>query len=166
LYTVLKRRWDMKPLKHIENEEAIPVFPGSWYGFYSHENLTLPLFNGRISAGFPAPSDDYLESRIDLNKQLISHPSATFFVRVRGNSMIDAGINDGDMLIVDRALDARNNDIVVSVIDGEFTVKRLRKEKNEILLIPENPAFLPIRISPDHDFKIWGVVSYVIHKTR
>lgn len=135
--------------------------------FYSLDNTTelrLPLFDSKISAGFPSPAEDYIELKLDLNDYLIRHPAATFFVRVTGHSMKEAGIHDGDMLIVDRAVDPKNNDIAVCVIDGEFTVKRIRKIKNEIFLIPANADYPPMKISDHHDFQIWGVVTYIIHK--
>jgi len=126
--------------------------------------LELPIFSTRISAGFPSPADDYIENKLDLNEFLIQHPSATFFVRVEGDSMTEAGINSGDLLVVDRALEAVNNSIVVAIINGEFTVKRISKTRGKIFLRPENPDFKALEITPEMDFKIWGRVSYVIHK--
>ena len=106
-----------------------------------------------------------MEIKLDLNKELIKHPSASFYVRVKGNSMLNAGINDGDILIVDRALEVKNKDIVICAINGVFTVKRIRKNGETILLEPENPSFQAIKITEENDFRVWGVVSYVIHKT-
>jgi DNA polymerase V len=137
--------------------------------FYSVDNqvkLEVPLFESPISAGFPSPAEDYVDLKLDLNKFLIKHPSATFYVRVKGDSMKNAGIFDGDILIVDKALDPKNGDIAVCVLDGEFTVKRIRKQKDQLFLIPENSDFQPIRITEKDDFKIWGIVSYVIHNVR
>jgi len=123
----------------------------------------LPLYLSKIYAGFPSPADDYLDKRLDLNEFLVKHPAATFFVRVEGDSMIDAGIYSGDMLIVDRSIEAKNNKIIVAVVNGEFTVKRFRKTKGKVYLISENSAFRPIEVNEDIDFEIWGVVVHVIH---
>ncbi|MEO8399706.1 MAG: translesion error-prone DNA polymerase V autoproteolytic subunit [Ignavibacteriaceae bacterium] len=123
----------------------------------------LPLFSSSVSAGFRSPAEDYIEKKLDLNELLIKHPSATFFVRVDGNSMINAGINSGDILIVDRALEPTNNKVVVAVVNGEFTVKRIKKNKEKIFLFPDNPDYPLIEVTLEMDFSIWGVVSYVIH---
>lgn len=128
------------------------------------EEAEIPFFASSVSAGFPSPADDYVELSLDLNKHLIKHPSATFYARVKGYSMINAGINDGDLLVVDRALDIYDNCIAVCIIDGEFTVKRLKKLKNKILLIPENKEYRPIEVTEFNDFEVWGIVAYVIHK--
>jgi DNA polymerase V len=129
-------------------------------------SMEIPLYNSGVSAGFPSPADDYVENKLDLNKHLISHPSATFYVRVKGSSMIGAGIKDGDLLIVDRALEPGNNDIAVCIIDGDFTVKRINKHNGDVYLIPENPDFKAIRITETNNFQVWGVVAYVIHKPK
>ena len=123
----------------------------------------FPLFFSSIKAGFPSPADDFIENRLDLNDYLIEHPEATFFVRVSGDSMINAGIHSGDLLIVDKSLKAESGDVVVAVVDGEFTVKRLKKVKNRIFLVPENPNYPIIEIKEGRDFMIWGVVKHVIH---
>ena len=128
------------------------------------EEQEIPFFESTVSAGFPSPADDYTEISLDLNKHLIKHPSATFYARVKGDSMINAGINDGDLLVVDRALDIYDNCIAVCIIDGEFTVKRLKKQSNKILLIPENEQYKTIEVSEFNDFEVWGIVAYVIHK--
>ncbi|MFP4089365.1 MAG: LexA family protein [Cyclobacteriaceae bacterium] len=130
---------------------------------YSH-SLALPLFGSSIAAGFPSPADDYMDIKLDLNEYLIKHPSATFFARVKGNSMQDAGIHEGDMLIVDRALDPQEDDVVVCVLDGEFTVKRIHIKNNKLFLQPANKDYPPIPVSEENSFQIWGVVAYVIHK--
>ena len=124
----------------------------------------LPLFLTRVPAGFPSPGDDFLDKTLDLHELLITHPAATFFVRVQGDSMRDAGIFSGDILVVDRALDAAHKKVVVAVVNGEFTVKRLLLRGKQILLAAENPAYPLIEISPESDFQIWGVVTYVIHR--
>lgn len=129
------------------------------------EDETFPIFLESVSAGFPSPADDYLEGRIDLNKQLVKNPNATFFVRVTGDSMVDAGIYSGDTLIVDRSLEPKDNSIVIAVVDGELTVKRLSTSKTKIYLNPENKNYSPIEISEESNFEIWGVVTNVIHST-
>lgn len=126
--------------------------------------ICCPLFMSSVEAGFPSPAEDYIEGRLDLNKYLIKHPAATFFVRVSGNSMINAGIYPGDILIVDRSLEAADKKIVIAVVDGELTVKRLRHKGNLFFLAPENDAYLPITITEEMSFEIWGVVTNVIHK--
>ena len=125
--------------------------------------LELPLFSSRIPAGFPSPGDDYIDQTLDLN-ELVRHPSDTFLVKVEGDSMIDAGIHDGDILVVDRALEAENNKVVVANLDGELTVKRLSIKDTRVLLLPDNPKYDPIEIRPLADFRIMGVVTFVIHK--
>ena len=117
-----------------------------------------------VEAGFPSPAEDYIEGSLDLNKHLIKHPAATFFVRVSGDSMINAGIYPGDILIVDRSLEAIDKKIVIAVIDGELTVKRLKHRDNLLFLEPENEAYLPIKITKEMSFEVWGVVTNVIHK--
>ena len=123
-----------------------------------------PLFADAVSAGFPSPAEDYIEKKLDLNQHLIKRPSSTFFVRVSGNSMTGAGILDGDLLIVDRSVSAEDNKVVIGVVNGNFTVKRIRKKDGKIFLQPENPKFKEMEITTDMDFSIWGVVIYVIHK--
>lgn len=121
--------------------------------------LARPLLAFPVSAGFPSPADDYMEGRIDLNEHLIKHPAATFFVRVSGDSMTGAGIQDGDVLIVDRAAECVNNCIVVARIHDEFTLKRFRKEGGRVFLLPENDRYQPIEITEGSDFEIWGRVT-------
>lgn len=123
----------------------------------------LPLFLSKIRAGFPSPADDFLDKKLDLNEFLIKHPAATFFVKVKGESMIKAGINSGDILIVDRSLEPKDKKIVVAVLNGEFTVKRARKQKDKLYLVSENDDYAPIEIKDGADFEIWGVVVHVIH---
>ena len=126
-------------------------------------DCALPLFVSEVPAGFPSPAEDYIDKKLDLNEYLIRHPAATYFVRVSGDSMQGAGIHSGDLLIVDRSLEARHKHVVIAVYRGELTVKRLHKLKQKIFLMPENSNYAPIEISPDEDFEIWGVVTYVIH---
>ncbi len=120
--------------------------------------LPLPFFLSKVPGGFPSPADDYLEGELDLNELLIQHPAATFFVRLAGDSMIKTGLFDGDILIVDRAVKARHRQIVVAVVDGEMTVKRLFSRAGRVELHPENPAYPPIVIGEGREFSIWGVV--------
>lgn len=123
----------------------------------------LPIFLGRLPAGFPSPADDYIEGKLDINKHLVKHPAATFYVRVSGDSMLGAGIHCGDLLVVDRSLEAKNGNVVVAVLDGDLTVKRLYKRDGVIRLLPENPQYQPIEIAEGQSFEIWGVVTSVIH---
>jgi len=125
--------------------------------------LSPPLFVARVEAGFPSPAEDYIEGKLDLNKHLIRHPAATFFVRVAGDSMIDAGIHPGDILIVDRALEPADKKIVIAVINGELTVKRIRITGEKITLVPANRNYAPIRVEGEMDFEIWGIATSVIH---
>ncbi|KTR46478.1 DNA polymerase V subunit UmuD [Pantoea ananatis] len=115
----------------------------------------------RVPCGFPSPAQDYVEQRIDLNKLIVQHPSSTYFVRVSGESMTGAGINDGDMLVVDSALRASHGDIVVASVEGEFTVKRLQLQPC-LQLVPMNRKFKPIAISTEDALEVFGVVTYVI----
>lgn len=127
-------------------------------------NIELPLFQTGISAGFPSPADDYIEDRIDLNRELIKNPSSTFFGRINGDSMIKAGIGNGDLIVVDRSIDPKNNSVVICFIDGEFTIKRFRKIGADYFLVPENDQYKPIKVSKENDFRIWGTVTYTIKK--
>jgi len=122
-----------------------------------------PLFTVPVSAGFPSPAEDYIEGKLDLNKHLIKHPAATFFVKVTGNSMIDAGIHPGDMLIVDRSIEPADNKVVIAVVNGDLTVKRIRVTKDRVFLMSENRNCKPLQIEAETGFEIWGVVTNVIH---
>jgi DNA polymerase V len=126
--------------------------------------LRIPFMTGGVSAGFPSPAADFMETNIDLNKELSENPLATFYIRVKGNSMIDAGINDKDVLVVDRSLEPQNNKIAICFIDGEFTVKRIQLEKDCMYLMPENSNYPPIKVTEENQFIIWGMVTYVIKK--
>ena len=134
------------------------------YGMEESGSLELLLFSARVAAGFPSPAEDHLESRLDLNQHLIRNPSSTFFVRAAGESMMEAGIYDRDLLIVDRSIEKRNRRVVIATLNGEFTVKRLVQDEEGIFLVAENPDFDSIPIRVDSDFSIWGVVTYVIHE--
>ncbi|MBF0448369.1 MAG: translesion error-prone DNA polymerase V autoproteolytic subunit [Magnetococcales bacterium] len=126
----------------------------------------IPLYGSTVPAGFPSPADDYIEGHLDLNQHLIDHPTATFFVRVEGSSMTGAGIHHGNILVVDRSLEAKNGDIVVAVVYGELTVKRLQRANQKVWLIPENPQYTPLEITEEMEVTIWGVVTSAVHQFR
>jgi DNA polymerase V len=135
------------------------------------EKLRLPLVCGRVEAGFPSPADDFIERSLDLNEQLVTNPIATFFVRASGDSMDGAGIHDGDLLIVDRSMTPVHGSIVIAVIDGGLTVKRLSKRGNVASLLPEpnnvdQGAYSPIEVGADTDATIWGVVTWSLHRLQ
>ena len=127
------------------------------------ESFILPFFTPSVSAGFPSPAQDHFEEALDLKTLLVKHPAATFFVRAAGDSMIGAGIHSGDILIVDRSLKAQRGRIVVAVLNGEMTVKRLAGEKGKPTLLAENPAYKALDVTEEIDLRIWGVVTGVIH---
>ena len=127
-------------------------------------SFSLPLYSSRVAAGFPSPADDYVEESLDLNKHLINKPAATFFVKATGNSMLGAGIHDGDILIVDRSLSPSDGKIVIAAVDGFLTVKRISFKGKETWLLPENDSFRPILLEEHNDVVVWGVVTNVIHK--
>lgn len=121
-----------------------------------------PYYEGGVAAGFPSPADDYKELSLDLNSLVVKHKEATFYARVSGQSMIGAGLDDGDILVIDRSLEPRDGKIAVCCLDGEFTVKRLKVTSEGFWLMPENSAFEPIKVEDECDFIVWGIVSYVI----
>ena len=127
------------------------------------KKLRIPLLNDSVSAGFPSPADDYTEKHIDLNEHLISNPFSTFFLRVKGDSMINAGIKDKDLIIVDKSLIAKPGNIIIAMIDGEFTIKRLSIKNDELYLKAENHNYPDFRFKNHIDVQIWGVVIYSIH---
>ena len=131
------------------------------------ENEKLPpMAQDGIHAGFPSPATDYMTQAINLNKELVKHPAATFYGRVVGDSMIDAGVDEGDILVIDRSLTAKDGDMAVCFVDGEFTLKYLRMKDNELTLVPANPNYPQIHISEGVEFRMWGVVTYIIKKVR
>jgi len=151
----------MNKKKHPHKPELVPdeVFrPGT------SKKEKLSLYIDRVPAGFPSPAEDFVDKELDLNDYLIGNKSATFLVKVEGRSMENAGIFDGDVIVVDRSLDPENGKVVLGVLNGEFTVKRLSIQKNKLKLLPENPDFLPIDVSEEMDFKIWGVVTFSLHR--
>jgi len=144
---------------------ALKLHTGNIIDIFSADTeteLALPFVEGGISAGFPSPALDFIDLKIDLNKHLIKHPSATFYGRVKGFSLKNAGIDDNDLLVIDRSLEPANGKIAVCYIDGEFTAKRLLIKNNELWLMPENEAYQPIKVEEGNDLIIWGIVTHVI----
>lgn len=129
-------------------------------------NVSIPYADEGIRAGFPSPAQDYMEQAIDLNKEIIRHPTSTFFGRVAGNSMSGEGIEEGDILVIDKSLELMDNDLAVCFIDGEFTVKRVRLEPDAAWLVPSNSEYPLIKVTADNNFIVWGVVTYTIKKNR
>jgi DNA polymerase V len=143
----------------LHHSEHLDIFSAN-----TDSELELPYISSGISAGFPSPALDFIDLSIDLNRHLIKHPSSTFYGRVKGDSMKDAGIHDGDLLVIDKSLEAADDKIAVCYIDGEFTLKRIKLDKNCCWLMPANDAYQPIKVSEDNDFMIWGIVTHVIKK--
>ena len=128
--------------------------------------LPLPFADQGIQAGFPSPAQDYISESIDLNREIVQHPAATFYGRVSGDSMINDGIDPDDIIVIDRSLEPRDGDLAVCCLDGEFTLKRIKLEADKVWLIPANESFDPILVTPDNRFEIWGVVTYTIKRNR
>jgi DNA polymerase V len=126
--------------------------------------IELPYISSGIKAGFPSPAADFDESKISLDNVLVKNKEATFYAKASGNSMIGAGIDDGDILVIDRSIEPQNNKIAVCFIDGEFTIKRIKIENEDVYLMPENKNYKPIQISEENNLIIWGIVTYVIKK--
>jgi DNA polymerase V len=127
--------------------------------------LLIPFVAHKIAAGFPSPANDYLETRIDLNEELIKNPSSTFFARISGLSMQGAGIEENDIVVIDKSLQPRDGCIAVCCLDGEFTLKRIKIKTNCVWLVPENDDFQPIVVTEDNELIIWGIVTFIIKKT-
>ncbi len=141
------------------------IYKSKNFDFFSaltETDLELPFVKEGISAGFPSPADDFLDTGIDLNKELIKNPSATFYGRVKGNSMQDLGIHNGDLLVIDKSLNPQNGKIAICFIDGEFTIKRIMIEQDCIWLMPANKDYQPIKVTAENDFLVWGIVTNVI----
>ena len=134
------------------------------YNIDDASTLCLQYADGGIHAGFPSPAQDYIESGIDLNKELVRHRASTFYGRVVGDSMTEAGIEEGDIIVIDKSLEARDGDLVVCFLDGEFAIKFLHTKNGELVLEAGNKAYAPIRIGASDDFRVWGVVTYIIKK--
>ena len=140
---------------------------GKNFSFYTLEQMQLDeikLAEPMVSAGFPSPADDFVEMELNIHDYIVKNKDATFCVKVEGNSMTKADIHSGDVLIVDRSLEPEHNNIVLAVIDGEFTVKRLAVNNGSLYLSPENDNFTPIKITKEMDFLVWGVITHIIHK--
>lgn len=156
----------LEEMSHLNaNEMSAYVEDGPRLELFGHDGQTvleLPLAFAALSAGFPSAALDFDDRKIDLNRELVLHPSSTFFGRVKGDSMRDAGIGDGDLLVIDKSLDATHGRVAVCFIDGEFTVKRIDIHGQSIQLLPANPQFAPIPIQDSNDFRIWGIVTYTI----
>jgi len=146
-----------KEMTQSGNSKTLDLYPA-----FEGSNLELPYIESGIMAGFPSPAEDFIDLSIDLNQELVRNPSSTFYARVKGNSMNDAGISDGDLLIIDKSLEPKNSKIAVCFIDGEFTIKRIKIEKDCCWLVPANTDFNPIKVTEENDFLIWGIVIYVI----
>jgi DNA polymerase V len=132
--------------------------------FVAERTVGQPLYLETVSAGFPSPAEDYVQDFLDLHRLVVKNPASTFFLKVAGCSMQGAGINDGDLLVVDRAREASNGSVVVAAWDGELTVKRLKIKNRRVILVPENPDYPEIDLTDREDAVIWGVVTYVVHK--
>ena len=131
----------------------------------AYSDLEQPIGGTRIPAGFPSPAADYEEDRIDLNKVLVINPSSTFYAIVEGQSMEGEGINDGDLLVIDRSISPNPEDVVLCFLNGEFTLKKIKQVNNDtVYLMPENPEFEPIKVTTDEDFRVWGVLTCSIKK--
>jgi len=156
------------PGQGLYGEKTIPLriplsLVGSVKDFIHGKGYQIPLFSNRVAAGFPSPAEDHVEEHMDLNTYLIKNPPATFLVRASGTSMINAGIHEDDLLVVDRSLEPTHGRIVIAAINNELTVKRLYKKEGTLFLMPENDQFKPIPLSGDTDVVVWGVVTAVIH---
>lgn len=127
-----------------------------------NSSMEIPLVSSTISAGFPSPADDFLDKGIDLHKEYIKHPASTFYARVKGNSMKDLGIHNGDLMIIDKSLKPKNGAVAVCYVDGSFTVKTIKIEADCCWLIPANEKYKPLKVTKDNDFIIWGIVTNVI----
>ena len=128
--------------------------------------MSLPFVDGGVSAGFPSPADDFLENELDFNATFIKHPNSTFYAKVKGNSMKDVGICNGDIMVIDKSLEPKNGDIAVCFLDGEFTVKTIMIEKEVVWLVSENESYAPIKVTAENELIIWGIVINVIKSFR
>lgn len=151
--TCNKQTMSAKPCPPLQLFRAAPNAP-----------VKLPLYEASVPAGFAALTEDYIEKALDLNEHCIRNPTATYFARACGDSMRDAGIHDGDILVVDCALEPRDGQVAVVALDGELTVKRLKESGGALYLVPANPKYSPVKVTPEADIRIWGVVTYVVHK--
>lgn len=141
------------------NEDNLEIFSPE-----ETPGMSLPYVEGGVKAGFPSPAEDFMPRSLDLNRELVRHPASTFYARVSGDSMVDAGISDGDLIVIDRSVEPYDMCVAVAFVEGEFTLKYVKISPDGITLVPANPRFKPIPVSPDEQFVIWGVVRYVIKK--
>ncbi|PHS71702.1 MAG: DNA polymerase V [Cycloclasticus sp.] len=149
--------------KKKQTSDAIINHPGVFLPALDGPVPSIPFYGASVAAGFPSPADDFVEKRLDLNELLINKPASTFFVRAEGESMLGAGIHPGDVLVVDRSINASVGKVVVCALDGELTVKRLRSKEGKLVLSPENPDYPDIPLNEGAEMVIWGVVTSVIH---
>lgn len=153
------------PVRPSPSPRTLSCLPPNWaVPACNPPRQALTLFASPVCAGFPSPADDYVAATLDLNEHLIAHKEATFFVRAKGQSMIGANIHDGDLLVVDRSLNPTHRAVVIAVVDGEFTVKRLYKRAGRVRLLAENPDYAPIEFADGQELQVWGVVTNVIHR--
>jgi len=144
-------------LRKIYNSKAL-----EFYTAITDTDLRIPFIEGGVKAGFPSPAEDFADQAIDLNLELIKNPSSTFFSKVNGDSMQDIGIHHGDLLVVDKSLEAKDGKIAVCYIDGDFTLKKIKIEKDYCWLVPANKNYKPIKVTAEIEFLVWGIVTYVI----
>ena len=135
------------------------------FGIIKKTQINTPVFLDKVSAGFPSPATDYMENKLDLNEYLIRHPAATFIVKASGSSMVNANIYSGDLLVVDRSITPKNNNIVIASIFGDLTVKKLKKKEKSFFLVSANEEYPSIEVKEEMECFIWGVVTYIIHET-
>jgi len=153
----MNKKNNMQHIRKIANSTNLDFYTAN-----TSSHVELPFIDGGIAAGFPSPAQDYIDLKIDLNTELINNPSSTFYARVKGTSMQDAGIMDGDILVIDKSLEPKDGDTAVCFIDGEFTLKYIKLETDAVYLVPANPKFEPIKVTEENDFCIWGIVTYSI----
>lgn len=152
--------------KQDQTKGRAPVPPGAWRAVGDVPRVEVPCMGTAVVAGFPSPAEQYVERPLDLNELLVARPAATYFVRAEGDSMLGAGIRSGDLLVVDRSLEPGNGSVVIACVDGEFTVKTLRKGRGGVRLEAANPAYPPIRFADGMELRVFGVVTAVIHRMR
>ncbi|WP_161887907.1 LexA family protein [Pontibacter russatus] len=150
----------------MRNANLLPILPQQLEPLFFEyiETIEIPLLASCISAGFPSPADDYLEENINIGRYLIQNPASTYMMRVKGNSMVEANIHEGDILIIDRAQDAADGLPVICILEGEFTVKTFKRIKDKAFLVPANPAYKSIEVTEEMDMRVWGVVVWILHK--
>lgn len=152
-----------------EKRQAEPKWPSHLVPIKLTDSPTafkVPLFGHTVRAGFPSPADDYVADTLDLNEHLMPRKEASFLLRAKGDSMVGVGIHDGDILVIDRSINATNGRVVIATLDGQFSVKTLEKKRGKIRLLPANPDFAPIEIKDEQELQIWGVVTNVIHSLK